>query len=188
MSRSGWVLLTLLGLALVGGHAGAACSSPAEAAAKAHADHGALDRTPSPALPVTWPPTGRPAVRYLDFRHEALPTGVVSYAVWSPQHERIVPLDDGPVRDRALGKSRRLGVFTLHGERASTTAAEATLFAAVCAERPPTDAESAVIRAGYRAWIEEDPAMKPELEKLAASFLTWLYPPVAPTKPARRAP
>lgn len=174
--RRTWPLLSLVSFIILGGRAHGACSSPAEAAEKAKGTGFSLDRAPSPAMPVAWPPTGAPAVRYFDFRHEPRPTGIISYMVWSPEHERTVPLDGGAMRERTLGKPRKLGSYNAGAERRPyPTEAEAALFAAVCGQRAPTEAEAATIRAGYKAWIAEVPPVKAELERLAGTFLTWLY-------------
>jgi hypothetical protein len=84
------------------------CPSVAEAAALA-GEPSDLSAKLTPPLPVSWPPSGSPAVRYFDFRSEALPTGVVAYSLESPSVEITIPLDGTPVKRRTLGKRTRLG-------------------------------------------------------------------------------
>ncbi len=161
------------------------CFTAAEAAERASGQR-ALAARVTPPLPVTWPPRGAPAVRYFDVVHEALPSGVVAFAVFSPQAELTVPLDGSAPRLRALGPRQRLGVFRpgpIGPEVTLTDGAEA-LVSAVCAQRLPSDDEAAAVRAAYLHWLEQEPLIEPLLEREAATFLGWLRERPGPAAPA----
>lgn len=165
-------------------HAGPPCLTLAQAQEAAGAPK-ELSAKLTPPLPVSWPPSGEPAVRFYDFRSEPLPTGVVAYGVDSPSAELTVPLDGTKVKRRALGKRKRLGTFTppidppARGEPAGQL-----LMQLVCEGRGPTPPEAAQLRASYGAWLRAEPLVRGWLALQSGPFVAWLsarpLPPPAP--------
>ena len=129
----------------------------------------------TPPLPVSWPPKGPAAVRYFDFRKAALPTGVVSYSLESPSTEITVPLDGGHLRRRALSKRARLGTFSPPVDpKRLPPEASALLIKVLCEQRMPTEVEGEQIRAGYSAWLRDEPLVRDWLVAEAGPFVEWL--------------
>jgi hypothetical protein len=131
----------------------------------------------SPPLPVTWPPSGEPAVRLYAFRSMPLPTGVVAHRFWSPHAAAQVPLrGEAPPKLQRL-KPRVLGRGDERVERearASVDQATTVLLQALCRASLPMGAEAETLRASYRAWADAQPLVARELRTHAPTFFTWL--------------
>lgn len=160
------------------------CPSVAEAAAAAGAPTG-LDAKRTPPLPVSWPPSGTPAVRYFDFGSSALPTGIIAYSIASPSVEITVPLDGSAARRRQL-KSTTLGRDEPRMDRSKLELdpASSVLLTVLCESRMPNEAEAAKLREGYGAWLKEQPLINAWLATNAGPFAAWVaakpVPPPAP--------
>lgn len=131
----------------------------------------------SPPLPVSWPPSGEPAVRLYAFRSEPLPTGIIAYREWSPHAAAQVALrGDAPPKRQKL-KSRQLGRRENPLEKqthASMEQATTVLLQSLCRATVPTGAEAETLRAGYRAWLDAQPLIARELRTHTPTFFQWL--------------
>lgn len=163
---------------------GAACLSATQAeerAREALREAGPLAANPytgslSPPLPVAWPPSQEPAVRFYAFRTEALPTGVIAYRSWSPHAVVTVPLRGGTPKQHQL-KPRVLGrEEDRPANEPGTSVKQATqaLLQVLCRAEVPSDPEAEIIRSGYRAWADSRPLVSREFRTHAPAFFTWL--------------
>jgi hypothetical protein len=160
------------------------CLSVSEAAAAAGPEAPMGDKL-TPPLPVSWPPSGAAAVRYFDFKSEPLPTGIVSYALFSPSTELTVPLDGSPAKKRAL-KRLKLGTYQppVDPKKPNLEAASAVLLKVVCENRMPTELEAAQLREGYGAWLASDNLARGWVAGQTGTFVAWISsPPLPPPAP-----
>ncbi len=173
MGRVAWIAVALWSMT---GLAESRCLSVEEAVAAAGAP---IDPRAylTPPIPVSWPPSGAPAVRYFDFRAAARPTGVVSYSLESPSTEITVPLDGGHVQRRVLSTRSKLGTFSPPVDpKRLPHEASALLIKSLCEQRIPTEVEGGQIRAGYSAWLRDEPLVRDWLVAEAGPFVEWLFP------------